>query len=174
MNIFKKIKLRHRVKKSVKEHINRPLDIAEILARKTTDNVVIDAYEFFMRKCEWDDITCFNKTVRNFLLSVGYDGYIANGGISCFLDSPYANDINAMINALQSIGCNQAANCLIRFAMLFPNGSIPWDGNERTKEIENISDKQIDELDIESYDIDISGFCYKYLINNKSDFLYYV
>ena len=81
MNFFQRIKLRRQLKK----HISRPLDINEILSRKSNINVVIDAYEFFMQKYHWKIDGCDSPYVRTSLLCVLYDGEIANGGISQFL-----------------------------------------------------------------------------------------
>ena len=109
MNIFLKfklLKLRHQVKKSVKQQRNRPLDINEILSRQNSDNVVVDAYEYFMRKCNWGNISCFNSTVQDFLAAVEYDGFVGNGGVSVFLESSSANDIGKTIRALNKVGCD--------------------------------------------------------------------
>lgn len=78
MNFFQRIKLR----RQVKQHINRPLDIREIISRESDTNVVIDAYEFFMRKYHWEIDECDSPYVKIFLLCVRYDGEIANGEIS--------------------------------------------------------------------------------------------
>ena len=69
------------------EHINRQLDIQEIFSRDYSANVVVDAYEYHMRKCNWDPSFMKESSVKDFLLCVLFDGEVCNDGISQFLSN---------------------------------------------------------------------------------------
>ena len=143
MNFFQKLKFR----KELKKHVNRPLDINEILSRDTDTNVVVDAYEFFMRRCNWQIDDSFNDTIRTFLLCVLYDGEIANGGISQFL--------------------------IRKSFTLFKDGIVPASEDDRNQMIDKMADADLafEKLDIEAYNEDIHSLCYKYLLTNKDYFI---
>lgn len=168
MNFFQKIKLRRQLKK----HINRPLDINEILSRKSNINVVIDAYEFFMRKYHWKIEGCDSPYVRTFLLCVLYDGEIANGGISQFLANTCGNFAHQTADALHTIGALDAETLLRKSFVLFSNGVVPEDEVVRNKILDEICETDtVIELDTVAYNTNICNFCYRYLINNVDHFL---
>ena len=118
------------LRKSIIEHQNRPLDINEILSRKTERNVVIDAYEYFMRQSNWEIDSRFNDTVKNFLLCVLYDGEVGNGGISQFLANNSENFTHQTADALHVIGAVESEKLLRKSFELFPNGTVPKDEYE--------------------------------------------
>ena len=148
------------LRKAIIEHQNRMLDITEILSRETERDVVIDVYEYFMRQSNWKINDRFNNTVRNFLLCVSYDGEIANDGISQFL-----SDINGNIGAIE------AEKLLRKSFLFFPNGIVPKNREARNEFLHQIDDTILCKLDRDAYDADVYNFCYRYLINNKSDFV---
>ncbi|MBQ2946086.1 MAG: DUF4375 domain-containing protein [Clostridia bacterium] len=158
------------LRKSIIEHQNRPLDINEILSRENECNVVVDAYDFFMRQNKWEIDDSFNKTVQNFLYSVLYDGFIGNGGISVFLIDNGGLMANSVANALHNIGAVESERILRKSFDLFPNSVIPEDETERQKLLGMI-ENDLTSLDIEAYNADTYSFCYRYLMNNKEYFL---
>jgi len=158
------------LRKSIIEHQNRPLDINEILSRENERNVVVDAYEFFMRQSKWEIDDRFNKTVRNFLYCVFYDGFIENGGISDFLVDNGGLMANSVADALCSIGANESERILRKSFELFPNSVIPEDETKRQKLLGMIEDN-LALLDFEAYNADTYSFCYRYLMKNKEYFL---
>lgn len=158
------------LKKSIIEHQNRPLDINEILSRENERNVVVDAYEFFMRQSKWEIDDRFNKTVQNFLYSVLYDGFIDNGGISVFLIDNGGVIANSVADALHSIGAIESERILRKSFELFPNSVIPEDKTERQKLLGMIEDN-LTSFDVEAYNADTYSFCYRYLMKNKEYFL---
>lgn len=168
MNFFQRIKLRRYLKK----HINRPLDINEILSRKSDMNVVVDAYEFFMRRYHWKIDECDRPYIRTFLLCVLYEGEIANGGISQFLANTCGNYAHQTADALHTIGALDAETLLRKSFILFREGIVPEDEIVRNKALDEIceTDTMI-ELDALAYNMDISEFCYRYLMNNMACFL---
>lgn len=168
MNIFQRIKLR----KQIKKHINRALDIDEIISRESDTNVVIDAYEFFMRKYHWQIDECNSLDIKTFLLCVLYDGEIANGGISQFLANSSGNYAHQTADALHMIGAVDAEMLLRKSFGLFYDGIVPEYEATRIKVLDEISETDtMIVLDTEAYSMDISGFCYQYLIKNKEQFL---
>jgi len=158
------------LRKSIIEHQNRPLDINEILSRENECNVVVDAYEFFMRQSKWKIDERFNKTVQNFLYCVFYDGFVGNGGISVFLVDNGGVIANSVADALHSIGAIESEMILRKSFKLFPNSVIPEDKAERQKLLRIIED-DLAPLDIEAYNADTASFCYRYLMKNKKYFL---
>ena len=158
------------LRKSIIEHQNRPLDINEILSRENECNVVVDAYEFFMRQSKWEIDDRFNKTVQNFLYCVFYDGFIGNGGVSAFLVDNGGLMANSVANALHNIGAVESERILRKSFDLFPTSVIPEDETERQKLL-GIIENDLTSLDIESYNADTYSFCYRYLMKNKKYFL---
>ncbi|MBP3686393.1 MAG: DUF4375 domain-containing protein [Clostridia bacterium] len=168
MNFFQRIKFRRQIKK----HINRPLDINEILSRESDTNIVVDAYEFFMRKYHWEIDECSSACVKVFLLCVLYDGEIANGGISQFLANSSGNYAHQTADALHLIGALDAETLLRKSFVYFKNGLVPEDETARNKMLDEfIETDRMLELDADAYNTDVFSFCYQYLIKNKSQIL---
>ncbi len=168
MNIFQKIRMR----REIKRHINRPLDIAEIVSRSSDTNVVVDAYEYFMRKYHWEIDKCSSDCVRVFLLCVLFEGEIGSGGISQFLADSSGNYAHQTSDALHLIGAFDAEMLLRKSFELFPDGIVPNDETDRNNIIDGICESDtMTDLDAKAYDTDISRFCYKYLMMNKEQFL---
>ena len=166
MNIFQKIKMR----REIKRHINRPLDIAEIVSRSSDPNVVVDAYEYFMRKYHWEIDKCSSDCVRVFLLCVLFEGEIGSGGISQFLAGSSGNYAHQTSDALHLIGAFDAEMLLRKSFELFPDSVIPEDETKRQK-ILGMIENVLTPLDIEAYNTDTYSFCYRYLMKNKDYFL---
>lgn len=158
------------LRKRIIEHQNRPLDINEILSRENERNVVVDAYEFFMRQSKWEIDDRFNKTIQSFLYCVFYDGFIGNGGISVFLAENGGLIANSVADALHNIGAVESEKILRKSFELFPNSVILEDKTERQKLLETLEDV-FTPLDIEAYYADAYSFCYRYLTKNKEYFL---
>ena len=168
MDFFQKIKLR----RQIKQHINRPLDINEILSRESDINVVVDTYEFFMRKHHWNIDECSVDCVKVFLLCVLYDGEIANGGISQFLANSNGNYAHQTADALHIIGALDAEAILRKSFTVFKNGIVPNDDTERNKILDELTEPNVLlELDEIAYNMNVFSFCYQYLIANKDQFL---
>ena len=168
MNFFQKIKLRRQIKK----HINRPLDINEILSREPDINVVVDAYEFFMRKYHWDIDQCNTEYVKVFLLCVLYEAEVANGGISQFLANSSGNYAHQTADALHIIGALDAEALLRKSFAYFKDEIVPEDEDKRNKILDECSETdEMIELDTAAYHTDISSFCHQFLIRNKDQIL---
>ena len=103
---------------------NRELDIEEILSRDYSPNVIIDAYEYCMRKCSWDVSQMQNSTVKVFLLCIIFQGEVENGGITQFLSNSSGNMTSETIDALKRID-EVYADLLIKAAHCFPEGIVP-------------------------------------------------
>jgi len=167
MNFLQKIKLRRLLIK----HINRPLDINEILSRKSDANVVVDAYEFFMRKYHWKIDECDSPYARTFLLCVLYDGEIANGCISQFMTNTCGNYAHQTADALHTIGALGAETLLRKSFVLFEGGIVPEDEIVRNNALDAIcKTNTMIELDTVAYNTDIYNYCYRYLTDNVDIF----
>lgn len=187
MNLFQKIKMRKQInkslkesgfnrkefKQSMKEHINRELDINEILAKDYPDNVVEDAYEYCMRKCNWDPSTLEDSNVRAFLLCVLFEGEVANGGISQFLSNSSGDMSEETALAMEKI--DESVAGIIREAIqCFPNGQAPTDREERNEQMDRFDEetvKRLEKLDQTAWGLDISKNCYDFLQEHKTEFL---
>lgn len=171
MNFLERIKLQRQIKK----HINRPLNINEILSRQADTNVVVDAYEFFMRKFHWSIDECASEYIKIFLFCVLYDGEVCCGGISQFLASNSGNYAHQTADALHTIGAFEAESLLRRSFSFFDNGVVPENEDIRNQMLDKAeySNTIFKELDTIAYNTDISSHCYKYLMNNKTQFLMY-
>lgn len=172
INLFKSIKARR--KKPLKNNINRELDIMEILSREYSDSVVVDAYEYCMRKCGWDPSILKAGNVRDFLLCVLFEGEIANGGISQFLSNSSGDMAEETILALEKIGEPDIAKLLRKTLQCFPNGAVPKDCDARNDLIEQFDEKveaQFDEFDRILWNHSLSQSCYRFLQSHKNDFI---
>ncbi len=172
MFAFIKRALAHiRLKRTLKKHIHRSLDLEEILSRNDDTNVVVDSYEFFMRQTNWTIPNDANDVVKNFLYSVLYDGEVANGGVSYFLCEDSGKYANEIANALHEIGALTAEKHLRTACALFPDGFIPEDEERRNQIIFQLPEDTFNELDAQTYNDDIYSYCYQYLMDNKIIFL---
>ena len=188
MNLFKRIKTRRQInkslkangfdrkqfKKSMQEHINRKLDIGEILSREYSDNVVVDAYEYCMRKCEWDPSTLEAGSIRDFLLCVLFEGEVANGGISQFLSNSSGDMAEETVLAIEKIGEPETATMLCEVLQCFPNGVAPKDRDARNDLMEQFDEKveeEFDKFDQTLMKHSLSQSCYTFLQSHKNDFL---
>ena len=187
MNLLKRIKTHGQINKSLKadgfnrkqfnesmqEYINRKLDIKEILSRECSDNVVVDAYEYCMRKCEWNPSTLEAGNVRDFLLCVLFEGEVANGGIFQFISNSSGDMSVETVLALEKI--DETAGKLLREALqYFPNGIAPKDRDARNDLMEQFDGKveaQFDKFDRILWEHSLSKSCYTFLQTHKNDFL---
>ena len=160
-------------KKSLKQYQNRELDIHEILSREYSENVVIDAYEYCMRKCNWDPSVLKDGSIKDFLLCVVFDGEVGNGGISQFLSDSSGDMCEETLTALKKLD-DEYANLLIEALKYFPDGIAPKDRNLRNDLMDQFNESiinRIDELDQIAYEHEMSRKVYDYLMAHKSDFL---
>ena len=169
MNFFQKLKF----KKEIKKHINRPLDIEEILSRERNENVVVDTYEFFMRRSGWVIDGRFSDTVKTFLLCVLYDGEVAGGGISQFLLESSGKHAHQTADALHAVGAFESEALLRKSFSLVPHSAVPEDDETRNEILLNNgkADDLLEELDENAYTQDIQSLCLKYLSDRKEHFL---
>ena len=188
MRLFKSIKTRRQInkslkangfdrkqfKKSMQEHINRKLDIGEILSREYSDSAVVDAYEYCMRKCEWDPSALESCNVRDFLLCVLFEGEVANGGISQFLSNSSGDMTEETVLALEKIGEPETVAMLREVLQCFPNGVVPKNREVRNDLMEQFDEKveaQFDQFDRVLWEHSLSQSCYTFLQYHKNDFL---
>lgn len=185
-----KIKIRRQINKSLKangfnsrqfeklmkEHVNRKLDIQEILSREYSDNVVIDAYEYCMRKCKWEPSTLNDGNVRDFLLCVLFEGEIDNGGIYQFLSDSSGNMTKETVLALENIGEVEIARLLRDALQCFPNGTVPKDCDARNALMEQFDERaeeQFNKFDQIIWEHSVFQNCHKFLKAHENDFLYF-
>lgn len=176
MNLFKNIKMRRQINKSMKEHTNRKLDIQEILSREYSDSVVADAYEYCMRKCEWNPSMLSESNVRDFLLCILFVGEVNNGGIFQFLSNSSGDMAEETVSALENVGEHKIAKLLKEALQYFPNGVVPKDCDVRNALMEQFDEtveEQFDKSDQIIWNHDFSQSCYKFLQAHKNDFLYF-
>lgn len=188
MNLFKRIKTRRQInkslkangfdrkqlKKSMQEHINRELDIGEILSREYSDGVIVDAYEYCMRKCEWDPSTLETGNVRDFLLCVLFEGEVAGGGVAQFLSNSSGDMAEETVLALEKIGEPKTATMLREVLRRFPNSVVPKNRDARNDLMEQFDEKveeEFDKFDRTLWEHSLSQSCYTFLQSHKNDFL---
>lgn len=165
---------RRQLKKSMKEHANHNLDIQEILSREYSDNVVIDAYEYCMRKCKWDPSILSGGNVRDFLLCILFEGEVNNGGISQFLSDSSGDMAEETILTLEKVGEHKIAKLLREALQCFPNGVAPKDCDTRNNLMEQFDGKveeQFNKFDQILWEHSLSQSCYTFLQKHKNDFL---
>lgn len=124
-----------------------------------------------MRQSNWEITDRFNDTVKNFLLCVLYGGEIANGSISQFLSNSSAELAHQIADAPHNIGAIEAEKLLRKSFLFFPNEIVPKNEDVRNDFLHQVDDNILYDLDRDAYNTDVYNFCYRYLINNKSDFI---
>ena len=164
---------RKRFEKDMKDWQNRNLDIEEILSRDFSENVIIDAYEYFMRKCNWNPELINCTCVKDFLLCVLFVGEVGNGGISQFLSNNSDDLTIETIEALKRID-KEYAEVLISAMQIFPKGAVPRDCETRNKIMDAFDDdtgKKLHELDNCLIGRDLSQKLYDFIHTHEMDFL---
>ena len=81
---------------------NSNLDIQEILSREYSEDAAIDAYEYCMRKCNWEPSALKPGAMKDFLLCMDFSGWVGNGGISQFIENTSDDMIMETIEALKT------------------------------------------------------------------------
>ena len=174
VNLFKSSKAHRQLKISLKSHINRKLDIGEILSREYSDSVVIDAYEYCMRKCGWSPYTLEAGNIRDFLLCVLFEGEIDNGGVAQFISNSSGDMVEETVFALEKIGEPKTARMLREILRCFPNGVVPKDCDARNALMEQFDEgveAQFDKFDRSLWEHSLLQSCYTFLQSHKNDFL---
>lgn len=164
---------RRQFKKSLKEHQKRELDIHEILSREYSDNVVVDAYEYCMRKYNWDPSVLENGSIKDFSLCILFQGEVDNGGVSQFLSSSSGDMYEETVTALKKID-KEFASLLIETLNCFSDGVVPRNCERRNDLIERfdeITNEHLLDLDKIAYDHNNYQKYYDFLQANKNDFL---
>ncbi len=166
---------RRKFRKDMRAHLNRELDINEILSREYSTGAVTDAYEYCMRKCNWDPSTLTDSNVRDFLLCLVFMGEVDNGGVIQFLSNSSGDMAAETVKALQRID-NRVADSLTEALKYFPDGIAPRNRDERNALIDQFEEdieKRLDELDGAVYEVEVNidRQCYEFIQAHKNDFL---
>lgn len=159
----------------MKDYQNRTLDIQEILSREIHDNVVIDAYEYCMRKCSWELSNIDAGDIKDFLLCILFEGEVDNGGISQFFFNSSGDLYEETFAALKKIKPKEAEifECALN---CFPNGKPPKDRDRRIDLMEGENaeiSEHLDEFDALIYNRENDQDYYDYLMEHKKVFLDY-
>ena len=178
MNIFDKKEMDRLINASVDAYINRKLDIHEILSRDSSNNVVVDAYEYYMEKCHWDLSTIQNDNIKDFLLCISFENELSNGGIFQFFANSSGDFSNETVLALYKVNAADAAKLLEEALQFFPNHMAPKDQDERNDLMDHFSEQTVEQLeqleqalDQIAWDCVITQNCYQFLQENKQDLL---
>ena len=164
---------RRQFKKSLEEYRNRELDIHEILSREYSENVIIDVYEYCMRKCNWNPSVLKDGSIKDFLLCVLFEAEVAYGGMSQFLSDSSGDMCEETLTALKKLD-DKYASILTEALKCFPDGIAPKDRNLRNGQMDQFNESivnRIDELDQIAYEHGMSRKEYDFLMAHKSDFL---
>lgn len=152
---------------------NRNLNMEEILSRAFSVNVIVDAYEYCMRKCDWEPAEISDGSVKDFLLFVVFQGEADNGGIAQFLLNRSGDMTIETIEAMKHID-GDYAEILMAASQFFPDGIVPKEQKERMKIIDSFDEEtinQIYELDRCMSDHDSTQKLYDFIHNHRGDFL---
>ena len=164
---------RKQFEEKLKEWQNRSLDIEEILSRENSDNVIVDTYEYCMRKCDWEPSNVSDGPVKEFLLCVLFQTEVENGGIVQFLLNSSGDLTSETIEAIKKVD-GKYADVLTAIAQFFPRCIVPKDRKNRMDIMDSFDEEtvnQIDELDRCVFDNDYTQKLYDYIHNHKVDFL---
>ena len=141
--------------------------------RDYSDNSVIDAYEYCMRKCNWDPSTLPDSNVRDFLLCMLYQGEVDNGGVSQVLSNNSGDMSAETVEALKKIDDN-AAEILVKALSCFPDGIVPKDREARNNLLDHLDEEKqkcLDELDQVAYGHDGLSAYYNFIHLHQDEFM---
>ena len=154
--------------------INQELDIQEILSRPSSENVVPDAYLYYMKKCSYEPFGLPDGKVKDFLLCIQFEYEVNNGGLEFYFIN-ISGDLNETVFALEKI--NEAdADALKEALQCFPDGHCPEDREERSALMDQFDDESfslLEELDQVIWEQTLSEDYYAYIMANKEEFLAY-
>ena len=172
-NLFQNIRLKRQKqsKDSFEEWQNRELDISEILSREDTSNVLLDAYEYCMRKCNWNVSQLEDGCVKDFLLGMLFRSEMDNGGIAQFFFNSSGNMASETVDALKRID-PECAELLVRALQCFPDGIAPVDQDERNQIMDRFDDDAdalLESIDQAYFEADDDQKYLEYLQENKSE-----
>lgn len=161
-------------KNEVGSYLDRELDIGEILSRESSDNVVIDAHEYCMRKCGYDASKLDDGYVRDFVLCMIFAGEVDNGGLRQFFSNSSGDMSEETLEALGGINA-QCADILKEAMACFPDGNVPKDCEFRNEIMDTFDDKaneRLDVLDRRFYEqVELSEQLFDYLMVHKNEFM---
>lgn len=161
-------------KNEVGRYLDRELDIGEILSRESSDNVVIDAHEYCMRKCGYDASKLDDGCVRDFVLCMIFAGEVDNGGLRQFFSNSSGDMSEETLEALGRINA-QCADILEEAMACFPDGNVPKDCELRNgimDTFDDIANERLDELDRRFYEqTELPAQLYDFLMANKNEFM---
>ena len=158
----------------MQQYMNRPLAIEDILSRPYSPDVLLDAYDYYMRKYDYDCNRCSCMVVRDFLLTELFESEVNNGGLSQFLFNSSGNDFEDTISALRHIRADNAAEILEKVRALFPGNIVPRDREMRCDLMEKLGavlEDALDKWESPLYAMDFSSLQYAYLQMHKAEFL---
>ena len=158
---------------SLTEWEKRRLDIREILSKAYSENVVIDAYEYCMKKCGWEPSVLEDGNVKDFLLCMLFQAEVDNGGISQFFFNSAGNQSRETVAALKRVD-EESARILTAALQCFPDGVAPRDRQTRNDLMDQFDEETVDRLeDLENVMSEHNSYkmYYDFLQQHKEDFL---
>ena len=152
---------------------NSKLDIQEILSREYSEDAVIDAYEYCMKKCDWDPSVLADGNIKDFLLGMLFQAEVDNGGISQFFFNSSGDLSQETVAALTKVDA-KSARILAEALACFPNGVAPRDRQIRNDLMDRFDEETVNRLELLEEVIsghDSSKSYYDFLQEHKEDFL---
>lgn len=157
---------------------NITLKASEIIARKDTQNIVIDLYNVISEKCENGDLLNeLNGIERVFYLCQTFEMEMTNGGINEFYYRTSSNYANETVEALLEIGAKHTALILDKGNAVFKEGIVPEDQEVRIDAIQHLDYSEIswlfDELDrqFDEHEDQLDKLNLEYVLANKEAFM---
>ncbi len=152
---------------------NSNLDIQEILSREYSEDAVIDAYEYCMKKCDWDPSVLADGNIKDFLLGMLFQAEVDNGGISQFFFNSAGDQSRETVAALTKIDA-ESARILSEALKCFPDSVAPTDHNVRNGLMDQFDDETVERLEGLEQTIDAHNSYRKFfdfLQAHREDFL---
>ena len=166
---------RNDFKKRMIAHRNRDLNIHEILSREYSPVVMVDVYEYCMRKCNWNVSTLQDGAVKDYLLCDLFLAEVEYGGFWQFFSDETGDMAAETVDALKKVD-EVYSDTLTKAIQLFPGGTVEKDLEKRIKIMEDFDEKtnmHLAELQriVSERDHDFSLKLFGYLQEHKNDFL---
>jgi len=176
--LFGKKKLEKQIEKSVKKFNalwDTNLDAIWSIADKNQFLIAMNGW--LCQKCNYgEDIGKLTDAEKIFYFSTQLESEVNNGGFSQFFYNSSGDFANETVNSLSAIGADKTAK-IYKKALMILGSELPKNRNEREELLDKILIDAVDELlnecDAEFYQYpdNLEELNYKYIINNKEQFI---
>lgn len=153
--------------------MTRP-DVQAFIDSGDATTTVIELDNYILQLCEYGDrLGDLSAPQRVFYLNQSLEREVNNGGFHQFFFNSSGDNAGETIGSLEAIGAEKTAELLRQAMMVFPDGKVPRDPDERqVLMVENISAGAFSELDemFFAYEDPLTDLNFEWVRKNAAEF----